>query len=269
MAGDPIPAVTETEATGETAAIFADIRAVYGVGVVNLIWRHLATIPDALPWAWRAIRPLYVDGTVAHAAAGFRAGLSLPVLPPVPAEVFASLGLTAGALASVRAVLAAYDHTNTMAVIALTAVSEADGPALRRADREIGPATLADIPLPPLPPLSAMPPHVAELVVRLNTFGTDAEKPILASMYRHLSYWPPYLGLVWSVLAPMQASRALHAAIADTARQARVTAASLRMAAGSPPPGAREAIVPFIGDVLPKMVAICAMLHAMTTAPDV
>jgi|APCry1669189241_1035207.scaffolds.fasta_scaffold10681_2 hypothetical protein len=270
MAGDPIPAVAEAEATGETAAIFADIRAVYGVGVVNLIWRHLATIPDALPWAWRAIRPLYVDGTVAGAAQTFRAGLTLPILPSVPPEVFASFGLAPDALASVRAVLAAYDHTNSMALIALTAVSaSADGisplpPRAGAGGREQNPT----ISLPPLPSLDAMPSHVAALVVRLNLFGTDAAAPILASMYRHLSYWPPYLGLVWSALAPMQASRALHAAIADTARQARATAAGIGTAAGPSPPGAREAIAPFIGDVLPKMVAICGMLHAMTTAPD-
>ena len=30
------------------AAIFADIRETLGVEVVNLIWRHLATIPGAL-----------------------------------------------------------------------------------------------------------------------------------------------------------------------------------------------------------------------------
>ena len=41
---DPVPAITEAAATGETAAIFADIRQVLGVDVVNLIWRHLATM---------------------------------------------------------------------------------------------------------------------------------------------------------------------------------------------------------------------------------
>jgi hypothetical protein len=46
---DPLPAIAEAAATGKTARIFADIRHVLGVEVVNLIWRHLATIPDALP----------------------------------------------------------------------------------------------------------------------------------------------------------------------------------------------------------------------------
>jgi hypothetical protein len=46
--GDPVPAVPENEATGVIAGIFADIRDTLNVEVVNLIWRHLATMPGAL-----------------------------------------------------------------------------------------------------------------------------------------------------------------------------------------------------------------------------
>ena len=69
---DPVPAITEAGATGEIAAIFADIRLVLGVDVVNLIWRHLATIPGALPWAWGTLRPLYADGSIAAEAAALQ-----------------------------------------------------------------------------------------------------------------------------------------------------------------------------------------------------
>ena len=72
---DPVVAITERDATGVTAAIYADIRAVLGVGVVNLIWRHLATMPGALPWAWETVRPLYVSGALITGAVGFRADL--------------------------------------------------------------------------------------------------------------------------------------------------------------------------------------------------
>ena len=273
MADDPVAAVTEAEATGETAAIFGDIRAVYRVGVVNLIWRHLATIPDALPWAWNAVRPLYVDGTVARAALALRSGLRSPVLAPVPPEVFASVGLSPGDLDRIRAVLAAYGRTNSMASIALSACV-AEGGAVGGGAVGGGEVSAAmtpiddDIPLPALTPLSAMAPHVAALVVRLNSFGAAGERPILASMYRHLSHWPPYLGLAWGALAPLQASGALRAAIAATSDRATTVAACIPMRQGPAPPGAREAIAPFIGDVIPKMVAICGMLQAMTTAPD-
>ena len=268
MADDPIPAIAEAEATGETAAIFADIRAAYGVGAVNLIWRHLATIPDALPWAWEAIRPLYVDGTIAREAAAFRSGLQPPALPPVPPEIWAALGLSRDDLTRIRGVLAAYDRTNSMALIALSALSADAG----RAPRTVLAALHGDrenfVELPALTPLNAMPPHVAALVTRLNGLGATGEKPILASMYRHLSHWPPYLALAWAALVSVDASGALDAAIAATSDQAKSVAASVPMAAGSPPPGAREAITPFIGNVLPKMVAICGMLRAMDTGLD-
>ena len=91
---DPVAAVTEAEATGEIAAIFADIRAVYGVSVVNLVWRHLATFPGALPWAWGTLRPLYVAGIIAEEADALRAARRLPAMPTVPAEVFAALAST-------------------------------------------------------------------------------------------------------------------------------------------------------------------------------
>jgi hypothetical protein len=65
---DPVPAIAESEATGSIAEIFADIRSVYRVGVVNLIWRHLATIPRGLPWVWATARPLCADGTVGREA---------------------------------------------------------------------------------------------------------------------------------------------------------------------------------------------------------
>ena len=119
---DPVPAITEAAATGETAAIFADIRQVLGVDVVNLIWRHLATMEGALPWTWRALRPLYTDGSVVNEAAGLRKELVLPAMPPIPVEVYAGLGLGPDDLRTIRHVLAAYDHTNAMAVLALTAL---------------------------------------------------------------------------------------------------------------------------------------------------
>ena len=119
---DPIPAIIEAAATGETAGIFADIRNVLGVDVVNLIWRHLATIDGALPWAWGALRPLYADGSVGNEAKALRAALILPLASPIPAEVFAGLGLRPHDLTDIRGVLSSYDHTNAMAVVALSAL---------------------------------------------------------------------------------------------------------------------------------------------------
>ena len=109
-ASDPVPAVTEATASGEIAAIFADIRQVLGVEVVNLVWRHLATIPDALPWTWGILRPLYINGRIAAEAAALHNDLDLPRLPQFPAEAFAAVDLLGGDVSTIRHVLAAYDR---------------------------------------------------------------------------------------------------------------------------------------------------------------
>ncbi len=62
--GDPVPSIREDQAEGDIAALYGDIRATLGVPVVNLIWRHLATFPNGLAWAWHAVRPQYRSGAV-------------------------------------------------------------------------------------------------------------------------------------------------------------------------------------------------------------
>src|SRR5258707_12282242 len=102
---DPVPAIAEASATGAVAEIFADIRRVLGVEVVNLIWRHLATIPGALLWAWGMLRPLYVNGSIAAEAAALRAELDLPPLPPFPAETLLAVDIFGGDVRSFRNIL--------------------------------------------------------------------------------------------------------------------------------------------------------------------
>ena len=52
--------------------------------------------------------------------------------------------------------------------------------------------------------MDALDPEVAALVEELNAFGEDTEPQLIASMYRHLAYWPAYLALVRTMLAPLQ-----------------------------------------------------------------
>jgi hypothetical protein len=258
---DPIPSITEAAATGETAAIFADIRQVLGVDVVNLIWRHLATIDGALPWAWGTLRPLYADGSVISEATALHKALALPPMPAIPAEVFAGLGLHADDLAAIRGVLAAYDHTNAM-----------DGrtPHDSAAAEPAPMAATARIGLPKLLDLTDMQAGTAALVTALNGFGTRRPGAVLASMYRHLAHWPSYLSFAWLLLAPLDSDGLLATAIEQVRQAASVRADRLlvRLAASSPPPAQAAAIStaiePFSGDVIVKMLVICAFLRRVT-----
>lgn len=272
---DPVPAITEAEATGEIAEIYADIRRVLGVEVVNLIWRHLAIHPGALPWAWGTLRPLYADGTITAEAAALHGDLDLPALPPMPTDVLASAGLTDTDLSAIGNVLAAYDRTNAMALVALSALlgglSDAAGGAGGTSHGGAAPAGAA-IPLPKLLTLEEMAPATARLVRVLNGLGTRREDAILASMYRHLAHWPAYLALAWTTLAPLDADGRLDGAIADAVAKAGTRAAGIagRLPQHGAAPDAalaatiRTAIEPFVGDVIAKMVVICAILRNAT-----
>jgi hypothetical protein len=276
---DPVPAITESAATGEIAEIFADIRQVYRVGVVNLIWRHLATFPQALPWVWQSIRPLYVDGTIEREAAVLRASIAVPEFPSFPASVIAAAGLGEHDLNQIRTILAAYDRTNAMALIALSAVGckiagmLVDGDGAIASGSELPFAPPPELRLPPLLSLSELLPATAELVLTMNRIGAKRDDAILASMYRHLAHWPAYLALAWTMLAPLAAGTRLDGLIAHAIAQAR--AAARRMIGRLPPPSTlapavradvARALDRFAGDVIPKMVIIGALLRRTTTA---
>ena len=275
---DPVAAVTEAEATGEIATIFADIRAVYGVSVVNLVWRHLATIPGALPWAWGTLRPLYVAGIIAEEADALRAARRLPVIPLVPAEVFAAVGLGPDDMARIGTVLDAYERTNPMALVALSVLERhlADPPEPTAGARpRIPPIRQADgeLNLPPLLRLDQMAPMTAALVPRLNRIGAVGTDPVLASMYRNLAHWPAYLGLAWTLLAPLDAEGRLSAAIADTLATARMRAQAMAEREPAPlaalpaqqRPDVAAAIARFTGDAICRMAVICGILRGAGT----
>jgi hypothetical protein len=275
---DPVPAVSESDATGETAEIFADIRQVYRVGVVNLIWRHLATFPGALRWVWDSVRPLYVDGTIEREAAVLRASIVAPELPAIPAAAFAGVGLGKADLDQIRAVLAAYDRTNAMALVALSAVEGRITEPIENL-RDAGAAYTSlptpvqhELQLPKLLDLEEMSPATAELVLALNRIGASNDAPVLASMYRHLAHWPAYLALAWAMVASLESNDRLDTAIVDVLGKARASGRRLATRLPAPWPSLgpavradiSQALARFTSDVIAKMVVICALLRRLT-----
>ena len=56
-----LPELPESEATGDKARIYGEIRTLGGVPMVALIYRHLATLPGALEWMWEALSPAWEE----------------------------------------------------------------------------------------------------------------------------------------------------------------------------------------------------------------
>lgn len=260
---DPFPAVAEAAAAGETADLFADIRATVGVRVVNLVWRHLATIDGALPWAWGAVKPLYRQGMADRAAVRFRDGMSLPVLGPL-----------AGAQPkSIDDVLASYDHSNTINLFALGAlVAWLRGEAAEQGMPEAGARLPApDIVLPKLASAEDVTPETWALVLRLNRFG-DPRQLILASMYRHLAHAPDFLRQLEIVLAPVEAdgslARAIAANRADAHGRAKILARAIDASRPAHAAEIETAVSSFVDHAIGKMVTICRAIRVARSLPS-
>src|SRR5581483_12041102 len=91
---DSIPAISEAEATGDIAVLYQDLRATLGVPFVNLIWRHLATVPGGLAFVWTLVKPLYVSGELDRLSAETSARVNLPSLASLPDFVWESAAVS-------------------------------------------------------------------------------------------------------------------------------------------------------------------------------
>ena len=267
--------VDEAQARGMVAAVYADIRATLGVSMVNLVWRHLATEPALLAWAWTSVRPLYADGHLERAAATLGASLRLPPVRPLATAALATAGVDRHAQATIAALLSAYERANGCNLLALE--------TLRRGHRHapgagaplpgVAPAHAGQLQVAPIPALVVreMPAALATMVHRLNGFGAAGEPRLCATVYRQLAHWPGLIALLVATLDPLATAGALQRLSAGTAAAAQRLAEPLRprlAALGAPPQPAlfESACALFIDDGLRRMIGMVAILRRLLPA---
>ena len=274
---DPVTAITEDEASGEIAELYEEIRRSLGVPVVNLIWRHLATIPGALPWAWNSLKPLYASGAITNAAVSLRSSLRPESNLGISSSTLKSVSLSSDDLRSITVVLNSYERSNSLNLIALNALlAKIDGVEDHTQD-ELTQVTADDGivhgEMPELLVLSNMEASVRELVEDLNRIGGRSD--ILPSMYRHLAHWPQYLGLLHVLLKTIETESGLESQIVNTIEKTRAAAVQLlpQLANDVEPLSpeielqVRDALSRFIEGTLGKMTTIIQLVSAaMPTA---
>jgi len=253
------------------AAIHADICATLAVPAVNLVWRHLATVPAALPWCWRCVRPLYGSGAAAAAAQALYAGLRYPPVPRLAAAELAAAGIDAGERARIEALLAGYERSNAVNLLALTALRQrlTHRPLQAgSAARDHAPQRAAAVPAPAVPAvaLDALAPQLRAQVCELNRIGAAREPAFVATVWRQLAGWPALPGLLLRVLRPLEAHGAARRLTRAVAREADRLGAELLPGlgvAGEAPAAARieTALEPFIDDALPRTVALVQLVR--------
>jgi hypothetical protein len=98
----------ERDATGETAAIYAEIRRLWAVPDVSSLQRHLATRPGWLEWTWAALGPAFASGRAQAGAWRAAEGVTVPRLAPFSRDALRVWGVDATGEAAVRATCASF-----------------------------------------------------------------------------------------------------------------------------------------------------------------
>ena len=206
--------VAEADATGDVADLYADIRRTAGIGMVNLIWRHLAARPGVLPWTWAVLRPAFRRGAVAAATDSLRGGIDLGGAAAIPREAYFAAGLDERGLGAIGTILDDYNRgnlANLVAVGALAAFLGGDGASRPARPPDAAAATAPPPPrLPPISDMDGMDGRTAALIRLLSAPLAPPDTPMIPSLYRHLAPWPAYLAMAAaSVLAPARLPAAL------------------------------------------------------------
>ncbi len=271
---------SEARASGEQRHIFAEIRRLCAVPMVALIYRHLATIPGALEWAWALVGPQLANGQIQQRAWALADAHRVDADVMVTAAALRLAGVDAAQAVTVHTVLAAYNRANpinslVVCCLALHLQGGADGTG-----EDAVPMT-AWCPPPPLAALPAMiapddmAPDLNALVRLLTTRDAAAPPPALwPSLYRHLANWPLLLAYAGLLVPPRfaaidaQAQR-LRAQVQAAARQ---LAPALRVPPDRAPPSGAQAqalleAIDHFGARIPEMVLIGGLLARALPAP--
>lgn len=186
-----MPELPADQATGDIRNIYEAIEAALGVRLVNLVYRHLATVPGALEWAWSTIGANFEGGIFAERSRALVADLPTPDAEPISLD---AVGLNADEADQVLATLDAYNRANPMNAVSLRVIGlalQAGRPATavtvdRPARREL-PALL------PMASLGEMTAPTLELMQRLARLTTGRDTKIVPSLFRHFAPWPDLL----------------------------------------------------------------------------
>lgn len=231
----------ESQATGAIADIFAELRRLTGVPYVSSIFRHLATMPGMLEWAWAALGPAFRAGAIQQAGAALAADAALPAAPPPTPEMLAQWGLDAPALRALHAACAGFVRVAPGNLVAGACLSRrlagapAAGPGF--ATGWTPPASLP--PVPPTPDPAALPAPTRALLDRLAT--ADGAVRFVPGLYRQLAHWPGLLAWVADALPPRLAAPAAQAAMAAMRAAAATAAAPILAALPAAPPAPLDA----------------------------
>ncbi len=274
-----LPEQPEAQADDAVRAIYAQIRHGSAVPMVALIFRHLATLPGAMAWAWSVMGPPLAQGLLQERAWAMAEALAIEPVVTVPAAALAHLGIDAQAREELDRLGQAYGRANPVNLLALRLIALHLQGSLTYGQEpsSFRPTHGAWQPPEPLGPLLPMmelhraPPDLLALMQGLSQRGKSVpESAFVPSYYRQLASRPPLLALA-SLIVPPAFDR-IDAAAEQLRQQATEHAAALTASQSAPPPCPPELRQPMLAAVevfterIPEMIAVIRLMQKAVPA---
>ena len=184
---DPVTAVSEDQATGKIAEIFLDIKKTMQIPLITSIWRGLAGMNNSLEDVWILTKPIYLSGTPELALNHMLNSISFPIPTKFNSEIF-----NAEDLKHIKDIIKVYTKSNGMNLMALSAFIKSEYKP-RVVISNITPK-IVQASFPRLLNKEEISNKNWEIVKKVNSLGGIKNKDNhVATLWRHLSYWPNFL----------------------------------------------------------------------------
>ena len=267
---DHLPELAEIQSPAHIRQIYAEIRQWTAAPIVALIFRHLATTPGVLEEVWDAIGPFFRAGRIQEVAWRVtRETAPDNLMPTVEAHARQAIGLTDAATDQLANLLDAYNRANPVNLLSMLSLL-----ARMRSNDSTRKLDLPDwvpphpIPsqLPAMTPLNIIPAHLRRLINDLGVGDRSRLNPVVPSLYRHLTGWPGYLGVIHVTLVPRFRDGSI--ATASLRVQEAMKAEAGFIAQHLPPlrhlpaaPHVEATLVHFTTTIIPQMIVIGQVLR--------
>lgn len=216
--------ILESQATGEIARIYDEIRTYCAVPYVSSLQRHVATKPNCLEYAWAACRPAFLDGTIPETAWQRAATVDVQPFPKLSRAALRLMGVDDDGLTSLRNICENFIRVSPINLLFAGIVEkliQGAEPQGRRTDWPAWtPPAMLD-PLPDLPNMGDLPRDQHDLLMQLGTMLGGS--PFVPGLYRLFTPWPAYMAHAVTLVEPVLKS--------DAEREKRVSIATNIIAA--------------------------------------
>lgn len=226
--------LSESDATGDIARIFEEMRVYCGVPYVSTLQKHVATMPGCIEWMWAAVRPGFVSGAMPETAWRMAGEVEVDPLPQLSDSALRLLGVDADGLEALNNICDMYARVSPCNLmfsdcVRLLLTGSDGGGAGFDTDDWTPPAMVPE--LPPMPVMGALD---ADRVAVLHQLGRSLGDTVMVpGLYRYFAIWPGYLAHIATELTPLMADEGIRKAGLAMAR--RITEAAPGIVAKLPP----------------------------------